>query len=451
MRRNTLAATVSGRDCRAGCRAERPGSPRAGRCGGRALEVRGGRGACAREPGQGAGRSRAAGGRARRGGIADAWHAASRVRLRPQSHPRDAGRVGHRSLPCGAGTHRLRAAAVAPPPDRGVSRTRGHATTSSTQSIAERETLEGAVSAVERLAKTGDRSLIVPMTEATRIARFSQAALLKALGLFDPKPEGWTPLLVGYLDSRDPKVREAALALLGRQTGEKDVDLGAARGDLARPGQFRAWRSAVEPGARRRTRGGGGRCGGRDARRQRRRDAPQGRRNASAKWATARKRSPRRQRCAWTSARVPSLTALAEPDPDPDVRAEARRRSRSSAATLRSTFTAAAAGRRARHESARRGRRRCVAARAQDHDGIRVLVSGAVRTDVSVVGAFLDAGMSSSAPVAGNGPPLVVALQVGNACAPGVRPTKADIKSLVKLLLDAGRDANGGVPAASRR
>ena len=65
-------------------------------------------------------------------------------------------------------------------------------------------------------------------------------------------------------------------------------------------------------------------------------------------------------------------------------------------------------------------------------------------TDVRVVRAFLDAGMSASAPVAGSGPPLVVMLQVGDACAPGVRPTKADTKAMIKLLLERGADANRG-------
>ena len=100
---------------------------------------------------------------------------------------------------------------------------------SSPRSLDERETLEGAVSAIDRLAKTGDRSLIVPMADATRTARYSQPLLLKALSLFDPKPEGWTALLVSYVDSRDPKVRFAAIQLLGKVTGEKDVLVWAPR------------------------------------------------------------------------------------------------------------------------------------------------------------------------------------------------------------------------------
>ena len=99
----------------------------------------------------------------------------------------------------------------------------------SAHSIAERESFESAVSALERLAKTGDRALIVPIVEATRAARYSQPVLLKALGLFNPKPDGWTEMLVGYLASREPKVREAALSLLGKEVRERDVLVWAPR------------------------------------------------------------------------------------------------------------------------------------------------------------------------------------------------------------------------------
>jgi ankyrin repeat protein len=50
--------------------------------------------------------------------------------------------------------------------------------------------------------------------------------------------------------------------------------------------------------------------------------------------------------------------------------------------------------------------------------------------------------MSASDPVPGSGPPLVVALQVGAACAPGERPTKGDTKALIQLLLERKADAN---------
>jgi HEAT repeat protein len=99
----------------------------------------------------------------------------------------------------------------------------------SARSIAQRESLEGAVAALQRLAKTGDRSLIEPMQAAARTAQHSQPDLLDALAIFSPKDDSWTSFLVGFLQSRNAKVRHASLALLGRELREKDVALWAPR------------------------------------------------------------------------------------------------------------------------------------------------------------------------------------------------------------------------------
>ena len=64
--------------------------------------------------------------------------------------------------------------------------------------------------------------------------------------------------------------------------------------------------------------------------------------------------------------------------------------------------------------------------------------------DVELVRAFLDAGMPPSAPVEDNGPPMRVMLFSSNACAPNVRPTRAETKALIKLLLERGADINAG-------
>ncbi|MEO8133210.1 MAG: HEAT repeat domain-containing protein [Betaproteobacteria bacterium] len=320
--------------------------------------------------------------------------------------------------------------------------------TSSSQSIADRETLEGAVSAIERLVKTGDRSLIVPMVEATRNARSSQAALLKALDQFDPRPDGWTVLLVGYLDARDPKVRQAALVLLGKQTSDKDVAIwapqaatllrdpdssvrGEALWSLGRAGGLAAAEvDAVvamlgDPDAdvRRRAAETIGEMGDR----------------TQAITAAAKVRVDERAR--------PSLTALMERDPDVNVRSEAKRSlaklsGDTSAVTLPGPATDPARAARIVNPSAEASGVALLRERKITMDS-GSWFQALFRADVSVVRAFLDAGYSSSAPVAGNGPPLVVALQVGNACAPNVRPSKADIKALVKLLLERGADANG--------
>jgi HEAT repeat protein len=316
----------------------------------------------------------------------------------------------------------------------------------SAQSIAERESLESAVSALERLAKTGDRALIVPIVEAARAARYSQPVLLKTLGLFNPRPDGWTEMLVGYLASREPKVREAALSLLSKEVRERDVLVWAPRAaellsdpdssvrsealwSLSRAGGLASAQiDAVvvvlrdsEAATRRRAVATIGEMG----------DSKQ------AITAAAKARVAERARGA--------IAALAEADPDADVRAEAK----STLAKLGGGAPATAAvapgpvPARGTATSAETG------AVALLRDRKITMESGSyfqalAGTDVPVVRAFLEAGMSASAPIANSGPPLVVMLQAGDACAPGIRPTKDDTKTLVKLLLDRGADANRG-------
>jgi HEAT repeat protein len=315
----------------------------------------------------------------------------------------------------------------------------------SKESIAERESFEGAVSALDRLVKTGDRALIVPLTDATRIARNSQAVLLKALGVFEPKPEGWTAFLVGYLDSRDPKVRYAALTLLGKETREKDVLIWAPRAaDLTRDPDSSVRSEALWTLGR----AGGLAAAEVDAVVQVLGDSdPAMRRRAVAALGEM---GDRRQAVTIAAkARVverghAAVVALAESDSDPDVRAEAKTTLVRLGGDLSSAVAAAV-------PAAARG-----ASPPGEADAVALLrerritmESGSyfqalTQTDVRIVRAFLDAGMSSTAPVADSGPPLVVALQVGDACAPGVRPSKADTKAMIRLLLERGAEANRG-------
>jgi hypothetical protein len=65
--------------------------------------------------------------------------------------------------------------------------------------------------------------------------------------------------------------------------------------------------------------------------------------------------------------------------------------------------------------------------------------------DVGGVRSLLDAGLAPSGGLAGNGAPLYVALQWAPlSCSPAVRPTKAETKAVVKMLLERGADANAG-------
>jgi hypothetical protein len=66
-----------------------------------------------------------------------------------------------------------------------------------------------------------------------------------------------------------------------------------------------------------------------------------------------------------------------------------------------------------------------------------------LEVDVETVKAFLDAGMSPNIRFANafGDPPLRVAVETPDACQPGVRPTSADTKAIVKLLLARGASA----------
>jgi HEAT repeat protein len=316
---------------------------------------------------------------------------------------------------------------------------------SSAQSIAERESYEGAVRTLDRLVKTGDRALIFPLDSGLRVARYSQPAVLEAMAGFDPKPDGWTALLIGYLGSPNPRVRYASLALLGKETHEADVLMWSPRvavlvrdpessvrsealWTLGRAGGLGAPQVDVVVAA----------LGDPDPAMRRRAVATLGEMGDKTQAATmaAKARVADRSRIA--------VMSLATSDPDTDVRAEAR-------ATLARLADGAAAVATAPAVAAPAS-----GSSASEASGIALLSERKITmepgswfqalaaTEVAVVRAFLDAGMSASAPVADSGPPLVVALQAGDACARDVRPTKADTRALVALLLQRGADANRG-------
>ena len=63
--------------------------------------------------------------------------------------------------------------------------------------------------------------------------------------------------------------------------------------------------------------------------------------------------------------------------------------------------------------------------------------------DAPTVKGLLDEGLAPSGDLAGNGAPLYVVLQWAPlSCSPAVRPTKAETKAMVKMLLQRGADAN---------
>ena len=93
------------------------------------------------------------------------------------------------------------------------------------------------------------------------------------------------------------------------------------------------------------------------------------------------------------------------------------------------------------HVSARDAARKAVAPKVDPGTAFQALMT----LDIANVRALLDAGLSPNENLAGNGAPLYVALQWAPlSCSPAVRPTKAETKAMVKLLLERGADANAG-------
>lgn len=291
--------------------------------------------------------------------------------------------------------------------------------------------------ALERLAKTGDRALIAPLADALARARAGQVILLNTLAAFDPKPEGWTSTLLAALDSRDANVRKAAVALLGSQKAEKDV--------LAWAPRVAALLRDADSSVRSEALWSLGKAGGLAADQAGEVVAVLGDRDASlrrrAAVALGEMGDPTQAIAVSAKTAVaerarPALAPLAESDPDKDVREAAK-----AALAVLARSGAAVAAKTGEGRAGEAGAVALLRQRDVKMDEGSVF-QALMRTDVPVVRAFLDAGLSPTASVAGNGAPLYIALQWAPACSAATRPTKAEAKAIVKLLLERGADVN---------
>jgi HEAT repeat protein len=77
--------------------------------------------------------------------------------------------------------------------------------------------------ALERLVKTEDRSLLPSLQRAAEHHAYSAESVLDALGRFEPRPEGWTELLVARLRSQRLELRRKAVDLLGASAEPAEV------------------------------------------------------------------------------------------------------------------------------------------------------------------------------------------------------------------------------------
>ena len=310
-----------------------------------------------------------------------------------------------------------------------------------------RKNVELGQQALEHLVKSSkDRSLIQPLWEALTETQGAQIPLMKTLGLFDPKPEGWTRTLLRQTEHPNPRVRYEALSQLRSVKPEKEVAAWAPRAAQ----MLQDPESSVRSEALWALGGVGGLAAGEVEKVAAVAGDPSPGVRRSAVRALGEIGETGQAIPAATKARVASVARpaieRALQDEDKDVREEASSAMRKLGSSAAATASAAhatmpvssAPAASAPSEAAAMAvlRKRKVA--FDETSYFRALQE----QDTELVRAYLDAGMSPSKSLFELGPPIRAMLFSGQACAPGVRPTKAGTKEIVKLLLERGADVN---------
>ena len=316
-----------------------------------------------------------------------------------------------------------------------------HAARGYTGSVSDknRHNVELAEKALERLVKrTKDRALIPPLVEALDNAKGSAIILMKTLAHFEPRPEGFTQVLIARLDSPLPGVRYAALTQLRGMKAEKDVALWVPRATA----MIQDPDSSVRSEALWAIGSAAGLASGEiekvvaalgDPDKYVRRNAAR----AIGQIGEPSQAVPAADKARVAAAGRPALTAAMERDADPDVRAEAKSALAKLGNETSVAFAPAPAS--APSESSGMSLLRARKVTFEPSSYFRALSEG----DVELVRAFLDAGMSPKDSLMDLGPPMRVMLFAGQACNPNVRPTKAQTKEIVKMLLERGADIDG--------
>lgn len=308
--------------------------------------------------------------------------------------------------------------------------------------------IELAEKALERLIKETrfDRSLTDPLWQALVETRTSNVQLMKALGHFKPQPEGWTRTLLRQLEHPNPRVRTEALSQLGNVKAEKEIAMWVPRaGEALRDPESRVRSEALWVLGR----AGGLAAGEVEKVAALANDSSPGIRrsvmSSLGEIGDVKQPIPAATKARVTQVARPILEA-ARQDADKDVREEAKSAlrklgaddGRSVSPSVHSTAPVTANPASAAGESQGLALLRARKVEFDEGSWYRALDE----VDVNLVHAFLEAGMSPSASVAGMGPPMRVMFFGGTACDPSVRPTPGATKAVVKLLLDRGADIN---------
>ena len=297
------------------------------------------------------------------------------------------------------------------------------------------ENVSLAEKALERLIQTSkDRSLVAPTQEALAQTRHGHVSLLKTLGTFEPKPEGWTPTLITYLEHPNPRVRYEALSQMHRVKNEKDIAVWVPRA----ASMLQDPESSVRSQALSALGSARGLAAGEIDKVVAATGDPSVRRSAIR--ALGEIAEADQAIAAATKARVvatarPVLEAALQ-DTDKDTREDAKDAMRKLVGRYADAPARVAAVTPTANEA---GGMATLRARKIPFEW-QMFSRALGEVDVEAVRAFLDAGMSPSASLNDMGPPIRVMLFSGEACAPNVRPTKPETKAIVKLLLDRGAD-----------
>ena len=303
------------------------------------------------------------------------------------------------------------------------------------------------------VTKSKDRAIIQPLFEALVETRNGQIPLMKTLGLFDPKPEGWTHSLLRQLENPNPRVRYEALGQLRTVKKEKEIAVWAPRAaamlqdpdSSVRSNALWALGSAQGLAASEIDKVV---AATNDPEASVRRSAVR----ALGEMAEANQAIPAATRARVAAAARPAIDKAME-DPDKDVRDEAKSALRNIG---RGGTAVAAAAPSAAPSPAPTSKGAAPVSTGNEGQGLAYLRSRKVKfddhsfflalnnLDVPLVHAFLDAGMSPNKSIQGLGPSIRVMLFSSGACAPNERPTKAETKAIVKLLLERGADVNAG-------
>jgi HEAT repeat protein len=317
-----------------------------------------------------------------------------------------------------------------------------------------RTNVELAEKGLAHLVKKGkDRAIIQPLFEALVETKNGQIPLMRTLGLFDPKPDGWTHSLLRQLENPNPHVRYEALGQLRTVKKEKEVAVWAPRAAA----MLQDPDASVRSNALWALGSAQGLAASEIDKVAAATHDPEASVRRSAVRALGEMAEANQAIAAATRARVaavarPAIEKAME-DPDKDVRDDAKHALRNIG---RGGTAVASATPSAAPPSAPTSKGAAPAATGNEAQGLAYLRSRKAKfddhsyflalnnLDVPLVNAFLDAGMSPNKSIQGLGPSIRVMLFSSGACAPNERPTKAETKQMVKLLLERGADVNAG-------